>query len=179
MRPIFFTDMDDVLAVSQQFTSYQVIQAFKLNDLDYPELWDGLVLPEARDNLRALHEEFWPQYVVSSSWSNYMSREQMQEVFRRTGMDFVADNFHKHWTTPKGTGSARVTEIDNWMRKHLQRKQAALVLDDHESGWNLHESHLDKAGLVVLCDPYVGLVREKYLDAQRLLRAQIGPASVA
>jgi hypothetical protein len=178
MRPITFLDMDDVLAVSREYTSYQVIATFKSQDLDgWPELWAGLVFPEARANLMALHSEFWPQYVVSSSWTNYLTREQIQEIFRRAGLAFVADNMHKQWTTPKGTGSARVTEIENWIAKHRLRTQPILVLDDHESGWSLHESHLDQKGLVVLCEPWVGFVGDKLLDAQRLLRTQTGIAS--
>lgn len=177
MRPVFFLDMDDVLVVHPQYTSDQVKRAFKTSALDYPELWAELVFPEARENLQALHEEFCPQYVCSSRWTTFLTREQMQEVFRRTGLAFVADNLHEHWTTPKGTGSARVTEIEDWFWDHRQpepMEYLVLVLDDHESGWNLHESRMDRQGLVVLCDPAVGFVREKLLDAQRLLRAQAG-----
>lgn len=179
MRLIIFLDIDDVLAISREYTSYQVVTTFKSGDLDgWPELWSGLIFAEARANLAALHTEFWPQYVVSSSWSNYLSREQMKEVFRRTDLEFVANNMHKHWTTPKGTGSARVTEIDGWIAKHGQSAQAMLVLDDHESGWNLHESHLDQNGLVVLCDPWIGFVAERLVQAQTQLRAQVAPGAL-
>lgn len=179
MRPIIFLDIDDVLAISCEFTSCQVVTTFKSDDLDgWPELWSGLIFAEARANLAVLHSEFWPQYVVSSSWSNYLTRKQLQEVFRRTDLEFVANNMHKHWTTPKGTGSARVTEIENWIAKHGQPAQTMLVLDDHESGWNLHESHLDQKGLVVLCDPWIGFVAEKLIKAQMQLRAQVAPGAL-
>lgn len=173
MRPIVFLDIDDVLAISSEFTSYQVIATFKSGDLDsWPELWSGLILAEARANLVALHSEFWPQYVVSSSWSNYLTREQMREVFRRSDLEFVADNMHKHWTTPKGTGPSRLGEIENWIAKSRQQAQPVLVLDDHESGRALRDSSLDESGYVVLCEPWIGFVTEKFIDAQRLLRAQ-------
>lgn len=176
MRPVIFLDIDDVLAISREYTSYQVMATFKSGDLDgWPELWSGLFLAEARANLKALHDEFWPQYVVSSSWSTYLTRVQMQEVFRRTGLEFVADNMNKHWTTPKGAGSARTDEIENWITKHGQRANPTLVLDDHESGWGLLESFLDLQGLVVLCDPWVGFNADKLASAQRLLRAQMAP----
>lgn len=178
MRPIIFLDMDDVLAVSREYTSYQVITTFKSHDLDgWPELWSGLVFAEARANLAALHSEFWPQYVISSSWSNYLTHEQMQQVFRRTGLEFVANNMHKHWTTPKGTGSARVTEIENWIRKHGKQTRPMLVLDDHESGWNLLGSSLDQKGFVVLCEPWIGFLAEKLVEAQRVLRAQVSSST--
>ncbi|WP_119736973.1 HAD domain-containing protein [Noviherbaspirillum cavernae] len=173
MRPVIFLDMDDVLVISREFTSFQVISAFKAQDLDYPELWAGLVSPEARFNLAELHNEFQPEYVISSNWSSYLSQAQLQEIFQRTGLSFVAENMHAQWTTPKGTGSPRVTEVENWIVKYRQPEQAVLVLDDHESGWNLHECQLDQQGLVVLCDEWTGFTAEKLLDAQRLLRAQL------
>lgn len=177
MRPVIFLDMDDVLAINREHTSIQVISAFKSKDLAYPELWTELIAPEARSNLAVLHDEFRPKYVISSSWSNYMSREQFAEVFRRTELIFVAENMHKQWTTLKGAGPSRLTEIENWIAKYRQRGQAVLVLDDHESGWNLRGSPLDKQGLVVLCEAWTGFTAEKLLEAQRLLRAQVRNAS--
>jgi hypothetical protein len=166
--------MDDVLTASRDFASHQVVATFKSDNHDsWPELWSKLILDEARANLATLHSEFWPQYVVSSSWSNYLTRKEFQEVFRHTGMEFVANNMHKHWTTPKGIGPGRLTEIESWIAKHLQARQPMLILDDHDSGWSLHESHLDQKGLVVLCQPWVGFVGDNLLDAQRLLRLQI------
>jgi hypothetical protein len=174
MRPIIFLDIDDVLAISSEFTSYQIITTFKSGDLDnWPELWAGLFFTEARANLATLHSEFWPQYVVSSSWTNYLNREQMQLVFQRTGLEFVADNMHKRWTTPKADGPSRLDEIENWIANHGQRGQPILVLDDSASGWGLCDSFLDDKGLVVLCEPWTGFVAEKLADAQRLLRAQL------
>ncbi len=178
MRPLIFLDLDDVLAVSREYTSHQVMASFKSGDLDgWTELWSGLFLAEACANLTTLHDEFWPQYVVSSSWSTYMTRVQMKEVFRRTGLEFVADNMHKYWTTPKGPGSARNNEIKNWIAKHGQRAQPTLVLDDHESGWSLLESFLDLQGVLVLCEPWKGFMADQLENAQRLLRAQIAPGA--
>jgi hypothetical protein len=174
MRPIIFLDIDDVLAISSVYTSYQVITTFKSGDLDaWPELWQGLVFQEARTNLMELHSEFWPQYVVSSSWSNYLSQGQMWEVFKRSGLAFVADNMQKHWTTPKADGPSRTREIENWIAKHRQRGQPILVLDDSASGWGLRDSFLDYTGLVVLCEPWIGFVAAKLAEAQIKLRAQL------
>jgi hypothetical protein len=145
-----------------------------LGDLDgWPELWQGLVFPEARANLATLHDEFWPQYVVSSSWSNYLSQGQMREVFRRSGLAFVADNMHKRWTTPKAEGPSRTKEIEGWIAKHGQRGQPILVLDDSASGWGLRDSFLDDRGIVVLCEPWVGFDADKLAEAQTQLRVQI------
>jgi hypothetical protein len=172
-RPIVFLDMDDVVAIDRNYTSYQVKMAFKLKDMDYPELWQNLVHPEARENLRSLHDEFWPQYVSSTSWSTFLSKEEMKETFRRTGLSFVAENLHKQWTTPKGAGSSRLQEIRDWNRLYRQKNQPVLVLDDLESGWNLKGSSLEEEGLVVLCEPWKGFTREKYLEAKMRLNQQI------
>lgn len=177
MRPIIFLDIDDVLAISREYTSKEVIAAFRSSVLDdSPELWASLIFAEARANLGALHIEFWPQYVISSSWSNFLTREQMQLIFRRSGLDFVANNLHMRWTTPKGMGPSRTDEIKNWIEKHGRRRQTMLVLDDYESGLSLRTSSLDQQGLVVLCDPWVGFNADKLASAQRLLRTQMVPA---
>lgn len=173
MRPLIFLDLDDVLTISPEFTSYQVMSAIKTEDLDgWPELWSGLILDEARTNLQELYNEFWPQYVVSSSWSNYLSRRQMEDVFRSTGLGFVAKNLHKHWTTPKGRGPSRPGEIEAWLALHRQPAQPVLVLDDRESGWNLVGSSLDCRSYVVLCEPGLGFVAARLVEAQAQLRAQ-------
>lgn len=176
MRPIIFLDIDDVLAISREYTSCQIVAIFKLGDLDgWPELWTGLFFAEARANIRVLHDGFWPQYVVSSSWSTYLIRAQIQEVFRRTELEFVAGNLHKHWTTPRGAGPARTDEIANWIARYGQRGRPILVLDDDESGWSLRDSFLDLQGFVVLCEPSIGFVADKRETAERLLRTQSAP----
>lgn len=178
MRPVIFLDIDDVLAISREYTSHQVMTALESRDLDArPELWAGLICAEARANLGALHSEFWPQYVISSSWSNFLTREQMQLIFRRTGLDFVANNLHRRWTTPKGMGPSRTDEIESWIARHGQRRQPMLVLDDYDSGRSLRASSLDHKGIVILCEPRVGFIAEQLVGAQRLLRAQMAPSA--
>jgi hypothetical protein len=175
LRPIVFIDMDDVLVVSREYTSYQVITAFKLNAVNgWPELWAGLILPEARANLATLHDEFSPQYVVSSSWANHLGREQICEIFCRTGLKFVAENLHEEWKTPQSQGSSRSMEIEGWIAQHRQG-QPILVLDDQLSGESLAESTLSKQGCVILCEPSKGFVAEKLAEAQKWLRTTNSP----
>ena len=132
-----------------------------------------LGIPEARTNLVALHDEFWPQYVISSSWSNYLSEGQMREVFKRSGLAFVADNMHRRWTTPKAQGPSRTKEIQSWIAAHGQPDQPLLVIDDLDSGQGLLESLPDQQNLVVLCEPWIGFVAAKLAEAQIKLRAQL------
>lgn len=177
MAPLFFIDMDDVLVLDARYTSYQVRECFRLNDMEWQELWDGLVDSVARANLRALHDEFSPAYVISSSWTTFLTRAQLEEVLRRTGLDFVADNLHEEWATPKAPGKYRDDEIWSWLCRVFPGLDPAslplLVLDDNESGWTLADSPLDRAGQVVLCEVWCGLTAEKFQQAQRLMRAQL------
>ena len=177
MAPLFFIDMDDVLVLDARYTSYQVRECFRRNDMTWRELWDGLVDSGARTNLLALHNEFSPVYVASSSWTKILTREQFVEVLRRTGLDFVADNLHEEWATPKFPGKYRDDEIWSWLGTVFPDTPPAslilLVLDDDESGWTLAGSPLDRAGQVVLCEVWRGLTTEKLEHAQQLVRAQL------
>ena len=100
MKPLVFLDFDDVLAVHREHDSRQVELAFKNDALDeVPELWQWVFHYSARTNLQTLHEEFQPEYVISSSWTLSFDRSQIVEVLRRTGLDFVPENFHPNWCT--------------------------------------------------------------------------------
>lgn len=177
MTPVFFLDLDDVLVLDARYTSYQVRECFRRNDMDWPELWNGLIDAAARANLRTLHDEFAPTYVISSSWGTFLTREQVVDVLRRTGLDFVADNLHHAWDTPKAAGLSRAEEIFGWLSCVFSGRPAAslplLVLDDTESGDTLVGSTLDQAGQVVLCDVWRGLTTEKLILARQLMRMQL------
>lgn len=129
-RPIVFLDMDDVLCVDSRYSSIEVMDAFKDLSSKNPELWANLISPEARTNLGELHREFFPQYVISSSWSYNIEQWQMKEVFERTGLEFIAANLLKKWTIPKRLGSSKTNEISNqtvkshqetYLTSHLRR----------------------------------------------------------
>lgn len=180
MAPILFLDLDDVLVLDARYTSYQVRECFRLGDMNWPELWDGLVDAAARANLRALHEEFAPTYVISTSWTKFLSREQLVEVFARTGLSFVVENLHSEWSTPKAPGRQRVEDIYKWLHLvfpgQLPATLQLLVLDDDESGWSLADCPLDTAGQVVLCEVWKGVTDAKLSEAQLKLRAQLAKA---
>lgn len=173
VRPILFLDMDDVLCVDSRYSSIQVIDAFNNHGRKNIELWANLINPEARTNLAELHREFFPQYVISSSWSCNINQQQMKDVFERTDLEFIASNLHKDWTTPKGSGSSRVNEITSWITTHKNPKRLILILDDFESGWALKGSSLDNAGMIVFCEKFIGFTTERLLEAQKKLRAQL------
>jgi hypothetical protein len=173
VRPIVFLDFDDVLAVHREHDSRQVEFAFKNNILDdVPELWQWLFHCSARTNLQTLHEEFQPEYVISSSWTLSFDRSQIVDVLRRTGLDFVAENLHAEWCTPKEPGSYRLTEIESWTDMHnLVAVRPFVILDDELSGQSVPGSHLEDNA--VLCDAGVGLTHPKLKLAQQILRTQL------
>lgn len=124
MRIIVIADIDDVIAIHQVHNSHHVIAAFEQAALDdVPRLWEHLFDASACKNLRTLHDEFAPQYVISSSWTSFLDRAQICEVFRRTGLNFVAENLHFDWRTPREEGSYRLTEIEGWLDMHALGKR--------------------------------------------------------
>ncbi|GGI17596.1 HAD domain-containing protein [Oxalicibacterium faecigallinarum] len=172
MRPTVFLDLDDVLVGRGIYNSYQVIQLFEHGTEEWPELWQGLMHIDAKENLKLLHAEFSPLYVISSSWTTQLGREQMILVFERTGLEFVACNLHEEWTTPKSKDSSRISEIEAWLGKN-SKGEALLILDDHHSGWTLLESTLYQQGKVVICDIDRCFVADRLKEARQLLLAQL------
>jgi hypothetical protein len=66
-RPLVFLDMDDVLCLDDIHHSGQMLKILEQTIPDYPELWERLVDAGAAENLRQLHAEFNPAYIISSS----------------------------------------------------------------------------------------------------------------
>ena len=173
MRPIIFLDFDDVLAVHREHNSAAVQSAFKANTLDnVEELWDGLFHYSARMNLRTLHDEFFPEYVISSSWTLHFDQAQIIEVLTRTDLAFVAENLHPEWRTPRFEGSYRLTEIEAWLdEQNLINARPFVILDDELSGQSLPGSHLEDQA--VLCNADAGFLHPQLRAAQATLRSQL------
>ena len=172
MRPVVFLDLDDVLAIHREHNSFQVLAAFKNAALDdVSSLWKYLFDASACKNLRTLHDEFAPEYVISSSWTSFLDRAQICEVLRRTELEFVVENLHPDWRTPREEGSYRLTEIEGWLDVHaLGTSLPYVILDDHISGQSIPGSHLEERA--VWCDAWVGFTHQKLRSAQKILRSQ-------
>lgn len=173
VRPVAFLDFDDVLAVNRIHSSQAVLAVFNGDiKLDTPELWSSIFHVQARDNLRTLHAEFSPQYVVSSSWVLEMTREQIQEVLTRTDLQFINENMHNFWCTPRSEGSYRLSEIEDWLNEHAPLSEIPyVVIDDVLSGQSIPGSDLEHR--TVLCDARSGFTYQNLLAAQKILRSQI------
>ena len=173
VKSIVFLDFDDVLAVHQVHNGYRVLDAFAREEIEVmPELWASVFDAGARRNLLALHEEFEPNYVVSSSWASHLNRDQICEVLSRTGLRFVVENLSEHWCTPRESVSGRLSEIEAWLEQHASEGRATyVIIDDHVSGWALSDSWLEDK--TVFCDAWVGFTYAKLRTARKILQKQL------
>jgi len=172
-RPVVFLDIDDVLCVHRTLNTRQVLAALGSDEtIDAAQVWQQIFHAAARDNLRQLHEEFYPWYVISSSWTLHLNREQLCETFRRTELQFVAENLHESWSTPRGDDSYRLVEIEAWLDTHaLLTPVPSLILDDELSGQSIVGSHLEDSA--VLCRAGAGFMYPNLVQAQKILRHQL------
>lgn len=176
MKPIVFLDIDDVVAIDPNFSGSTVAAALKNNRNIEEKFWSSVFLSSAVSNLSLLHEDFFRSYVISSSWTNYLNRDQVVFVFNSAGLRFIAKNLHREWRTPKTELNGRLIEIQTWVSKFSVATQPILVIDDFESGWNLVDSIFDQNDQLVLCEPRLGFDKTKLDKAIQKLTAQInGP----
>lgn len=176
MRPLVFLDMDDVVCLDDQYQSSEMLLYFQAKKPDSAELWEHLVSATAAENLLQLHIEFSPVYIISSSWATFLSREQMCEALTRTGLEFVVENLHEEWRTPRALSSSRRDEIEWWLDTNRELGQSFLVIDDTHSGYTLTGSYFAHEGHLVLCSAggRTGFNSEKLEIARRCLRRQLG-----
>lgn len=178
VKPIIFLDIDDVLCVHRTLNTRQVLAALAGDEtVDADEVWQQIFHPAARENLRALDEEFNPTYVISSSWTLHLDAQQLRETFQHTGIGFVADNLHQVPFTPRDEDSYRLVEIDAWLDTYLAPTLSQayatsyLIIDDVISGQSLLGSHLENR--TVFCDAWTGFTYPKLVAAQKILRGEM------
>jgi hypothetical protein len=174
VRPIVFLDMDDVLCLDKVHHSGQMLKIFKQTAPDSPELWARLVDEGAAENLRELHAEFKPFYVISSSWATYLDRARMCEALTRTRLQLVVENMHQEWRTPRALSSSRRDEIEWWLEAHREPSQPFIILDDSWSGVGLAHSPLALDGHLILCRSGYGFTKKRLKEARRQLQRQVG-----
>lgn len=177
LKPIVFLDIDDVLCVHRTLNTRQVLAALAGDEtVDADEVWQQIFHPVARENLRILHEEFSPIYVISSSWTLHLNQQQLREAFQRTGIGFVADNLHQAPVTPRDEDSYRLVEIDAWLDAYLgptlsqANSSTYLIIDDVVSGQSLLGSDLEDR--TVFCDAWAGFTYPKLVAARKILRGE-------
>lgn len=176
-RTVVFLDMDDVLCIDDIYNSRQMLKIFKKEIPDSPELWERLVDTGAAENLRQFHMDFKPLYVISSSWATYLDRQQMCEALTRTQLQFVLENLHPEWKTPRALSSSRRDEIQWWLEANREEDQPFIIIDDSLSGSGLAHSPFAMDGHVVLCRSGFGFTKKRLKQAYRQLQYHREPIS--
>jgi hypothetical protein len=149
-----------------------MLKIFEQTIPDYPEMWERLVDAGAAENLRQLHAEFKPVYVISSSWATYLDRAQMSKALTRTRLQFVVENLHAEWRTPRALSSSRRDEIEWWLEAHREPSQPFIIIDDTWSGTHLAHSPLALDEHVVLCTSGFGFTNKRLKESFRKLEHQ-------
>lgn len=169
-RPLVFLDFDDVLATSERYNSFQLKLTFEhAAQNEFQELWDNLFNAGACENLRAIHGEFCPTYVITSSWTGFLSKEQISEALARCELGFVVENLHADWCADANGGKGRLEAIDTWLESHCGRAKF-VILDDRLSGQSLEGSHLES--WCVFCEPWKGFQENELSKAKAILLRQ-------
>lgn len=178
---LLFLELEDVLVLRGSTKRTLVVDAIrtvaagKNKWRDYQELWDGLFDPGPIRQLKILHDQFEPQYCLTSDWTVLMGRSEMLNVLRLSGLGFVANNLHTRWENRSGQMTTdRVKAIENWLSLDPERHGlwAALGSELHEpSAQTFAASHDD---FTVLCCRDVGLTsfETERLQATFLKRLQ-------
>lgn len=176
MRPVVFLDIDDVLCVSRTLNTRQVLDALSSEPtLAEEQIWQQIFHVMAVENLRQVDHEFNPWYVISSSWTLHLTKEQLCATFNLTGLKFVAGNLHVHWCTSRHQGSNRHIEIETWLDTHhrrgspLRAASPFVIIDDVLSGQSLVGTDLQQQ--TVLCDATTGFLYPQLQAARQILNA--------
>lgn len=177
---ILFLDLDDVVCLNLRYGGYDVLHAMKGLHPDPEAVYREVFDAEACQVLAGLHAALngGLRYVISSTWRESFSRDQLAEVFRRTGLAFVADALHEAWRTPSNfhfhpSPGSRLHDISRWLTQH-HAGEAVAIVDDTFSGQSLTPVLTHRRsplfGRVVLCDEGDGLLpkhTQPLLDALR------------
>ena len=163
LRPILFLDFDDVLCLNSPYGGYDAKLALAKSAQGVQsaacaaEPWARLFDDKAKQNLQAIDEEFSPRYVLSTSWTWLFDKDEPIEVMHLSGLNFVAQNLHETWSTPKKARSGfRADEVRGWLNLFHDCANAWVVLDDKLSGTGFQNWGHEALANVVLCQVEVG-----------------------
>lgn len=176
VRPLIFLDFDDVICLNSPYGGYDVLEAYA-RSVRFGEpieskhvLWACLFDSTAKRHLQALHEEFTPTYVLSTSWRWFFDRDMLVQTLELGGLDFVARNLHSDWSTPMISRSAqRIAEITRWLSYHPEAEDTWIVLDDEVSCTGLQYWSYVRREFVLMCWEGKGLQDYEFKYLRRLL----------
>lgn len=176
-------DVDDVLCLNNPTGCHDVLAALRQISAcgrqasDFDEIWRTVFDTGCVERLRQLHQAFTPRYVLTTSWCNFMNLAAFRILFRHSGLDFIADNLHPHWETPKQHRRVadRRREILGWIAANPADASQWVVLDDEQSGSGLIDwPHLAERRYIVLCRERVGLDDARAGDVRSALATRTG-----
>lgn len=173
LRPLIFLDIDDVIATSLDYSSADIIAALKHDKYHDQQIWARLFHKDAKANIKRLHEDFYPQFIINSNWSTFLSIDQMKKVFDKTDLGIVSKSMHKNWATNKSLGASKLIATRKWLIQNRKEFHPYIIIDDRESGWTMINSDFDHNARIVWCDHLLGFNDEKYLEARKKMENQI------
>jgi hypothetical protein len=181
-QPLVFLEFDHVLVTDcryiHQFHFLPLLYRLNIGvdtDIMRP-LWPKLVPCKVRTNLRRLHDEFQPRYVISSGMAGVMNKVRMLDMLRRAGLALVADHLHGAWCIEPGEDATRGARIAAWLGRWRAGGQSFVVLDNVETGRALARGAL--AHRTVICPSERGLTTPALARARAILHGQpAGPRS--
>ena len=207
-HPVLFIDLDEVICVSRRYGCFAAAAAVNDRHVNPQEVYRLPFQASSVQALKQVHDEMDAslRYIVSSTWREVFTRAQIEIVFRRAGLGFVADRLHEadRWCTPPKFGrSRRVNEIAEWLDRHHRGEPFAIV-DDTCSGASLalalapvstsplpapsnvpaarhsgNEAPHPFAGRVTLCEENVGLTTDHVPFILAALRRPVPVARIA
>ena len=203
-HPVLFIDLDEVICISRPYGCFAAAAAVNDRHVNPQEVYRLPFQASSVQALKQVHDEMDAtlRYVVSSTWREVFPRAQLEIVFRRAGLGFIADRLHEadRWCTPPKFGrSRRVNEIAEWLDRH-HAGQAFAILDDTGSGASLapaltssplapsnvpaarhsgNEAPHPFAGRVTLCEENVGLTGDHVPFILAALRRAVPVARIA
>jgi hypothetical protein len=170
-RPVLFLDFDDVICLNSTCGGYDAFEAMALIE-EYPtlapekfqNLWEELFDANAKKYLKAIHDIWDPWFVLSTNWCRVAKKEELIEILNRSGLDFVVENLHSSWATPRRMHpDIRAGEIRSWHRANPGFENSWVVLDDELSGVGLSEWPIPaESPFIVLCRESIGLTEVEY-----------------
>jgi hypothetical protein len=112
--------------------------------------------------LNKVYQDYPYEIVVSSSWAEFSSRDELRRLFDMNGIEA---EFHDDWVTPRERTSFRITEVSQWIRTHPLANY--VCIDDPQSGDYLVDEksllhHSIEPERVIIVDPEIGIESHHY-----------------
>lgn len=134
--PVLFLDFDGPLFPDRQIRHSPSMQFYPgvLGLHEWITYWQ--MDETSVRQLNALYDIYPFDTVVSSSWKNFVTKEQVEELFEVNELNL---HLHKNWCTPEKLSSYRCNEISWWLDEYTVDGvcPAHIILDDPMSGSSL------------------------------------------